>query len=162
LKKKLKNLFFPEYQKVIKEMSFEADKPESWRQTSILQEVKFKAALSGGKGGQNVNKVNTKVELYWTPSSSFVLTEEQKVKVISRLSNKLNKDGQIRIVAEEERSQLKNKQKAIEKFYKILSDSFKEKKKRKATKPSKASVKKRIENKLKRKDVKQGRKKPDY
>ena len=135
--------------------------PEVWRESGILREVKFKASLSGGKGGQNVNKVNTKVELYWTPANSCLLDEEQKHKVISRLSAKLSNEGGLRVVSEEERSQLKNKQKAIEKFYALLASCFKEKKKRKATKPSKSSVKKRIDTKLKRKDVKQNRKKPE-
>lgn len=136
--------------------------PKSWAESDILKEVRFKAALSGGKGGQNVNKVSTKIELYWTPSESYIVEEEARHKIISRLSSKLNKDGVLRIVSEEERSQLKNKQRAIDKFCAMLAGCFKERKKRKATKPTKASVKKRLEQKTKQKKLKADRKKPDF
>jgi ribosome-associated protein len=128
----------------------------------ILREVKFKASLSGGKGGQNVNKVSTKIELYWKPADSKILNEEIKNKILSKIGSKLNKEGELRIVCEENRSQLKNKQKAIEKFYKLLTNCFKEKKKRRSTKPTKSSVKKRLEGKSKQKNLKAGRKKPEF
>src|SRR5262245_31025738 len=119
------------------------DKTDFWENSGILREVKFKASLSGGKGGQHVNKVSTKVELYWKPVDSYILDEESKNKIISKIGSSLNKEGELRIVSEEARSQLQNKRKAIEKFYRLLTSCFKEKKKRKATKPTKASVKKR-------------------
>ena len=133
-----------------------------WEEIGLLREVKFKASLSGGKGGQNVNRVHTKAELYWKPFSSQVLEPEVKEKIISRISSKLSAEGELRIVCEEERSQLKNKQKAIQKLYGLLSSCFKERKKRKATKPSKASVRKRLDEKAKQKKLKSDRKKPDY
>lgn len=133
-----------------------------WEEMGLLREVKFKASLSGGKGGQNVNKVHTKVELYWKPFSSQVLEAEVKEKIISKLNSKLSSEGELRIVCEEERSQLKNKQKAIQKLYSLLSSCFKERKKRKATKPSKASVRKRLDEKSKQKKIKADRKKPDF
>src|SRR5436190_23135259 len=109
-------------------MKAEYHLPETWRNSGIIKEVNFKASLSGGKGSQNVNKVNTKVELYWTPGNSFILSDDQKIRIISKLSSKLNNEGELRIVAEEERSQLKNKETAKEKFYKLIASCFKEKK----------------------------------
>lgn len=133
--------------------------PYYWESSGIIREVRLKTSLSGGKGGQNVNKVNTKVELFWNPSRSYILDEKAKEKILTKLQNKLSKEGEIRIVSEEERSQLKNKEKAISKFYSLLSSSFREKRKRKATKPSKSSKERRLDKKKKRKDVKEGRKK---
>lgn len=132
-----------------------------WKSSGVLAEVKFKASLSGGKGGQHTNKVSTKIELYWTPSDSYVLTEEQKEKVITRLASKLSKEGELRVLCEEERSQIKNKEKAIQKFCLLLSSCFKEKKKRKATKPSKASIARRLESKKKNQQRKQSRQRPE-
>jgi ribosome-associated protein len=136
--------------------------PETWRNSNVIKEVKFKASLSGGKGGQNVNKVSTKIELYWTPASSAVLSENQKTKVIIKLSNKLSNEGELRLVSEEERSQLRNKENVSEKFYILLAGCFKEKKKRRATKRTKGSNERRLDSKIIKKDVKQNRRKPDY
>jgi ribosome-associated protein len=136
--------------------------PETWRNSGIIKEVKFKASLSGGKGGQNVNKVNSKVELYWTPLHSEILSEDQNTKVISKLANKLSHEGELRLVAEEERSQLKNKETVKEKFYKLLASCFKVVKPRRKTKPTKGSVERRLGGKSNIKDKKQNRKKPDY
>ena len=136
--------------------------PETWRDSNFIKEVKFKASLSGGKGGQNVNKVSTKVELYWTPATSAILSESQKTKVITKLSNKLSNEGELRLVSEEERSQLRNKEKVSEKFYSLLAGCFKEKKVRRPTKRSKGSNERRLGSKTKKKDVKQKRRKPDY
>ncbi len=137
----------------------EYHKPSTWKTIGIIQEVKFKASLSGGKGGQHVNKTSTKAELYWTPANSSLLDEESIQKIISKLSKDLSNEGELRLVCEEERSQLKNKEKVTEKFYKLLASCFKIKKVRKATKPSKASIAKRLESKTKRKEIKKGRRK---
>jgi ribosome-associated protein len=134
-------------------------KPSTWKALGIIQEVKFKASLSGGKGGQHVNKTSTKAELYWTPANSSLLDEDSINKIISKLSKDLSNEGELRLVCEEERSQLKNKEKLTEKFYKLLASCFKIKKLRKATKPSKASITKRLEGKTKRKEIKKGRRK---
>jgi ribosome-associated protein len=136
--------------------------PETWRNSNIIKEVKFKASLSGGKGGQNVNKVSTKMELYWTPAASDILTETQKIKVITRLINKLSNEGELRLVSEEERSQLRNKENVSDKFYILLAECFIEKKKRRATKRTKGSNERRLGGKVIKKDVKQNRRKPDY
>jgi ribosome-associated protein len=132
-------------------------KPITWKTLGIIQEVKFKASLSGGKGGQHVNKTSTKAELYWTPANSTLLDRESIDKIITKLSKDLSNEGELRLVCEEERSQLKNKERVTEKFYKLLANCFKIKKPRKPTKPSKASIKKRLETKSKRKEIKKER-----
>jgi len=135
-------------------------KTSTWETLGVLREVRFKASLSGGKGGQNVNKVSTKIELYWTPADSSLLDEEVKDKLLLKLGSKLSTEGELRVVCEEERSQLQNKQKAIDKFYKLLTACFKVQKKRKATRPTKASVTRRLEGKSKKKIIKANRGKP--
>lgn len=137
-------------------------KRDTWEALGILKEVRFKASLSGGKGGQNVNKVSTKIELYWSPGESKLLEEEVKAILLTKLAAKLSQEGELRIVCEEERSQLKNKEKAIAKFYALLCACFKVQKKRKATRPTKSSVVKRLESKSKQKDIKSNRRKPDF
>ncbi len=132
-------------------------KPSTWKTSGIIHEVKFKASLSGGKGGQHVNKTSTKAELYWTPANSSLLDQESIDKISAKLSKELSNEGELRLVCEEERSQLKNKEKLTEKFYKILAACFKIKKHRKPTKPSKASVTRRLDGKSIRKEIKKGR-----
>jgi ribosome-associated protein len=136
-------------------------KTETWENLGILKEVRFKASLSGGKGGQNVNKVSTKIELYWTPAESKLIEEEVKEVLLTKLASKLSHEGELRVVCEEDRSQLKNKEKAMEKFYKLITACFKIQKKRKATKPTKSSVTKRLEGKSKQKTIKANRRKPE-
>ena len=136
-------------------------KTDTWENLGVLKEVRFKASLSGGKGGQNVNKVSTKIELYWSPAASYILEEDVKQILLTKLANKLSNEGELRIVCEEERSQLKNKEKAIKKFYKLITACFKVQKKRKATKPTKSSVTKRLDGKSKQKTIKANRRKPE-
>lgn len=136
--------------------------PDTWRNSNIIKEVKFKASLSGGKGGQNVNKVSTKIELYWKPVESCVLTEDQKLKISSKLQNKLSQEGELRIVSEEERSQLRNKENAMDKFFNILASCFKEKKKRRPTRKTKGSNERRLGSKTRKKEIKSNRRKPDF
>lgn len=134
----------------------------SWKEIDILSEVRFKASLSGGSGGQNVNKVSTKMELYWTPANSTILDEKTKNRLISKLAKKLNTEGELRIVCDEERSQLLNKVKLIEKFYALLANCFKEPKLRRKSKPTKSSITNRLDEKKVRKEIKKGRGKIDY
>ena len=136
--------------------------PSNWATTDILKEVTFKATLSGGSGGQNVNKVSSKMELYWTPSNSNVLDQEKKDKVLERLSSKLSGTGELRLVCDEERSQFMNKEKLITKFYKLLASCFEEQKPRRPSKPTRSSLANRLGEKKIRKDVKKGRGKIDF
>jgi len=134
----------------------------SWHETDILNEVRFKASLSSGKGGQNVNKVSTKMEMYWKPGSSLVLEGQAKEKVLAKLANKLSIGGELRVVCDEERSQLLNKEKLIEKFFVLLAKCFQEAKARKKSKPTKSSVAERLNKKKSRKEIKKGRGRVDH
>jgi ribosome-associated protein len=111
------------------------------------REFLFSASRSSGPGGQNVNKVSTKVELRFDILNSNLLSEEEKEILLIRLQKKINSEGFLIIVSQSERSQLKNKEKTIEKFYALLKKSLTPKKKRKPTKPNAAAKEKRLEEK---------------
>lgn len=120
-------------------------------------EFKFKTSRSSGAGGQNVNKVSTKVELDFDVANSALLSTEQKEIILEKLAGKINKEGILQIVAQTERSQLGNKEIAIKKFYTLVNNCFAVKKKRKATKPSKASKEKRLQTKKRASEIKKSR-----
>jgi len=111
------------------------------------REFLFSTSRSSGPGGQNVNKVSTKVELRFDILHSILLTEEEKEILLTQLQKKINSEGILIIVSQSERSQLKNKEKTIEKFYALLKKSLTPKKKRKPTKPNAAAKEKRLEEK---------------
>ena len=130
------------------------------RDRNFHDEFVFQASRSGGPGGQNVNKVSTKVELRFNVANSILLTEEEKGIITYKLINKINNLGELILVSQSERSQLKNKDKAIEKFYLFIGKALTPRRKRLETKPTKASVERRLElkraqakTKINRKDV---------
>jgi len=129
---------------------------------NLYPELIFKAVRSSGKGGQNVNKVSSKVELYFDVNNSALLTNEQKSKIKEKLQSRINKEGNLKLTVDSDRSQLLNKEKSIKQFYKLIHSAFIERKPRKATKPSKASVQKRVENKRMHSLLKQRRRKRDW
>jgi ribosome-associated protein len=121
-------------------------------------EFHFSASRSSGPGGQNVNKVNTKVELRFNIASSSLLSDEEKELLMEKLAKKINSEGELILVSQTGRSQLKNKEKAIEKFYSLLTRALTPRKKRKPTKPSQASKEERLESKRKQAEKKERRK----
>jgi ribosome-associated protein len=114
---------------------------------NIEKEFSFLAVRSSGSGGQNVNKVSTKVIISFDIKKSLTLNEQMKEILIEKLKNRTSQKGIIRVSVSKERSQYKNKMAAIEKLLFLINNALKPEEKRIATKPTKASKQKRILNK---------------
>src|SRR5207244_1526267 len=103
-------------------------------QVNFYPELAFKTSRSSGKGGQNVNKVSSKVELNFNLRSTNLLTDQQKQLIFQKLQNRINKEGILQIIVQSERSQSQNKRLAIEKFITLIQNCLTVKKKRITTK----------------------------
>ncbi len=132
--------------------------PEELTGRNLENEFIFSTSRSGGPGGQNVNKVSTKVELRFNLVSTSLFTDSEKEIIFRKLKNKINKEGELILVSQSERTQLMNKKKVTEKFYVVVSNALTVPVKRRSTKPTFASKVKRLEEKKNRGNIKKLRK----
>ncbi|MDN3547530.1 alternative ribosome rescue aminoacyl-tRNA hydrolase ArfB [Mucilaginibacter aquaedulcis] len=126
--------------------------------SALQTEITYKTSRSGGKGGQNVNKVSSKVELLFNINESGLFTDEEKVLLADKLQNRLNKDGLVQVICDEERSQYLNKEKAVERLVVLLTKALQKPKVRRPTKVSKAAKAARLNDKKKHASKKENRK----
>ncbi len=129
------------------------------RDIDFYNEFDFTTSRSSGAGGQHVNKVNTQVELRFDVNESGLLTPEHKERILKKLENRITKDGILVLQCSESRSQHRNKEICIDKFYDLMEEALTEQPKRKKTKPSKQAKRRRLEKKRKHAEKKARRRK---
>jgi ribosome-associated protein len=127
----------------------------------LASELEFSTSRSSGPGGQNVNKVETKVTLKFDVAGSEILTDEEKATILAKLATRITTDGVLVLTAQEKRSQLQNKEAVIAKLDELIAKAFFKPKARKATKPSKAAKQKRFNQKKQQSQKKQWRQRPE-
>lgn len=127
----------------------------------LSAEFLFQASRSSGPGGQNVNKVNSKIELRFHIQNSLILSDPQKETLLSKLASKISAEGFLIVVSQRDRSQLVNKEDAIRKAYELMEKALRPVKRRKHTRPTRSSVEKRLTEKKIKSDIKQNRQRLD-
>ncbi len=127
----------------------------------LSAEFQFITSRSSGPGGQNVNKVNSKVELRFDIQNSDLLSGEQKEILLVKLATKISSEGILSVVSQRDRSQLANKEDSVRKFYLLVSKALKPVKRRKSTRPTKGSIEKRLTGKRIKSEIKQNRSRID-
>ena len=124
-------------------------------------ELVFRASRSGGPGGQHVNTSSTRIELTWDVAGSLSLPDNTRAWLLKRLATRLDTTGQLRLVAQEDRSQLRNREAVLERFRGVIARAMTVPKARKPTKPSKAAKRARLDDKRRRAAIKKERKRRD-
>ena len=124
-------------------------------------ELELVAITGSGPGGQHVNRSATRIALQWNVRTSRALREEQRALVLARLASRLDTDGALRIVAGEYRSQQQNRRAALERLVHLLARALVVQKPRKATRPTRGSVERRLTDKRQRGEVKRQRRRDD-
>ena len=124
-------------------------------------ELQVQTSRSSGPGGQNVNKVESRVELRWHVATSYLLSDEQKQTIQEKLAGQLTAEGYLLVTAQESRSQLRNKETALQKLHELLQKALHRPKPRRPTRPSRGAVRKRLEEK-KRHSEKKANRRPEF
>jgi ribosome-associated protein len=125
-----------------------------------LAELEYRASRSGGPGGQHVNTSSTRIEVWWDVASSPTLSDDQRAQLLERLGSRLDSSGRLRLVSSGTRSQLRNREDVTERLQSVVAAALAVRKKRKATRPSRAAKAARLEAKRRRAAIKRRRRAP--